>query len=195
MGPRTPHWLNSTTHLRVSVHASVYAGDLGQCEELQTVSTRGEEEDGIQTHAAVVFTNWPDPIGWICAAASEQHATKATRRSPALSTRLRQRRRQKAGGESSTSRLKLLLWCGTLRKQVSVRFRFVRTKQPRGRLTLAALATAGAEQRCNGAASANPIGFWTADWEGGPVLLLNLCEVYDELKTSKLWILWDFRSR
>lgn len=67
-----------------------------------------------------------------------------------------------------------------------MRFRFVRTKQPRGRLTLAALATAGAEQRCDGAASANPIGFWTADWEGGPALLLNLCEVYDELRTSKL---------
>lgn len=67
-----------------------------------------------------------------------------------------------------------------------MRFRLVRTKQPPGRLTLAALATARAEQRCNGAASANPIGFWTADWEGGPVLLLNLCEAYDELRTSKL---------
>lgn len=47
------------------------------------------------------------------------------------------------GGKSTTrfctQRLKLLLWCGILRKQVSVSFRFVRIKQPSSRLTLAAL--------------------------------------------------------
>lgn len=156
------------------MRASVYAGDLGWCEELQRVSTRDEEEeeDGIQTRAAVAFSPVRrarlDPIDGIPsaaipAAASDQIRDMGNAVTPGPCKRAcGSRDGRKAGGESSTSRLKLLLWCGTLRKQVSVRFRFVRTEQPRGGLTLAALATEGAEQPCDGAASANPIGFSTA---------------------------------
>lgn len=75
MGPRTPRWLNSTKPqkcvcVRLCARTSVYAGEPGQCENMQTVSTRGKEDDGIQTHTQRLSSLPPDgrgvdPIDWI----------------------------------------------------------------------------------------------------------------------------------
>ncbi len=68
-------------------------------------------------------------------------------------------------GKNSTcfpiQRLKSLLWCSILRKQVTVRFPFVRIKQPSSRLTLSALRQ-GQKKYCKTGGS-NPIGCWTTD--------------------------------
>lgn len=114
-----------------------------------TVSTRGEK-DPIQTHTAVVscLPYWPgvDLIRLFSLIKSPMRPRPATfypcttKAKPCVRpSNVCESRGSGGRGKSSTSRLKLLLWCSILRKQVTVRFRFVRIKQPSGRLTLAVL--------------------------------------------------------
>lgn len=76
-------------------------------------------------------------------------------------------------------RLKPLLRCSILRKQVTVCFPFVRIKQPSGRLTLAALRqgqknTARAAEPGGEDWGSNPIGSWTADGHVGCSKRVNI---------------------